>query len=88
MLDYLTDYDDCKPNVFGPEHQNLAAVMRGFKAGVTAFANANQISFGWQARYHDRIIRDDDELNRIRQYVENNPQKWHQDRDNPAGLYM
>jgi len=29
------------------------------------------------------IIRDDDELNRIRQYIINNPIKWQLDIDNP-----
>lgn len=83
-----TEYDDWKPNAFGPQYRNLAAIIRGFKAGVTAFAKNNQIDFGWQARYHDRIIRNHDELNRIRHYIENNPRRWHEDRDNPEGLYM
>ncbi len=36
----------------------------------------------WQRNYHERIIRNDDELNRIRQYIQNNPQNWDQDPEN------
>lgn len=82
------DYSDWQPNVFGPQRQNLASVMRGFKSGVTAYATTNQITFCWQTRYHDRVIRNDNELDRIRQYIYNNPAKWEQDRNNETGLYM
>ncbi len=37
----------------------------------------------WQRNYYDRIIRDDDELNRIREYIIYNPKKWEEDKDNP-----
>ena len=37
----------------------------------------------WQRNYHDRIIRDEDELNRIREYIIYNPVKWSDDEDNP-----
>ena len=30
----------------------------------------------WQRSYHDRIVRNDEELNRIRKYIINNPSKW------------
>ncbi|WP_370698886.1 DUF2851 family protein [Fibrella musci] len=65
-----------QPNRFGPQRQNLASVIRGFKAGVTDFATRNKMEFGWQARYHDRVIRNDDELQRIRTYIAANPTNW------------
>ncbi|MCH7677032.1 hypothetical protein IH879_19085 [candidate division KSB1 bacterium] len=37
----------------------------------------------WQRNYYDRIIRDEDELNRIREYIIHNPEKWDEDKDNP-----
>jgi len=37
----------------------------------------------WQRNYFDHIIRDEDDLNRIRKYIENNPKKWNEDEDNP-----
>ena len=46
------------------------------------FARKDHISFSWQTRFHDRIIRNQDELNRIAQYVENNPAQWELDEFN------
>ena len=37
----------------------------------------------WQRNYYEHIIRNDVELNRIREYIQNNPFKWHLDRENP-----
>jgi len=37
----------------------------------------------WQRNYYDRIIRDEDELWRIREYIANNPAQWAVDRENP-----
>ena len=37
----------------------------------------------WQRNYYEHIIRNEDELNKIREYIQNNPLKWHLDRDNP-----
>ena len=39
--------------------------------------------FQWQRSFYDRIIRDDLELNDIRQYIINNPQQWELDDENP-----
>ena len=33
----------------------------------------------WQARYHDHIIRNEDELNRICEYIDANPIMWEDD---------
>jgi putative transposase len=39
----------------------------------------------WQRNYYERIIRDEDELNRARIYIADNPAKWDaDDPDNPA----
>jgi len=37
----------------------------------------------WQRNYYEHIIRTEGELNRIREYIQNNPLKWHLDRENP-----
>ncbi|WP_287417903.1 transposase [Oceanithermus sp.] len=38
----------------------------------------------WQRSYHDRIVRDETELDRLREYIASNPLRWHLDRENPA----
>ena len=57
----------------------LSTMIGGFKQSVTRYANANSISFVWQTRFHDRIIRDHDEMNRIAEYIENNVARWESD---------
>lgn len=65
-----------------PKCGTLAVVIRGMKSAVTKYANENGISFAWQTRFHDRIIRDCDEMNGIAQYIENNVAKWESDEMN------
>jgi len=64
------------PNTFGPQSRNLASMIRGFKIGVTTYARQRQIAFAWQERYHDHIVRDAADCQRIRTYIVENPQKW------------
>ena len=68
-----------QPNKFGRQSQNLGSVIRGFKSSLKRYANENNIDFAWQERFHDRIIRDDNELNNVRKYIFNNPQNWNED---------
>jgi REP element-mobilizing transposase RayT len=71
-------------NQFGPQSQNLASIVRGFKIGVTVFARQFQIAFAWQARYHDHIIRNAGECDRIRNYIIENSAGWQEDRYHAA----
>jgi REP element-mobilizing transposase RayT len=36
----------------------------------------------WQRNYYEHIIRNEKELSRIREYIQNNPLKWDLDREN------
>ena len=54
----------------------LSTTIGGIKRAVSCFANQNAIPFAWQPRFHDRIIRTTDEMNRIAHYIENNVAKW------------
>jgi len=40
----------------------------------------------WQAYYYEPIVRNDRELNAIRQYIIDNPIHWRMDRDNLENL--
>jgi putative transposase len=76
-------------NTFGPQTNNLAAIIRGFKGSTTRLIHTSgHTDFAWQARYYDHIIRDERSLERVRQYIILNPEKWSRDRDNPANLWM
>ena len=72
----------CYKNKFGPQSNNLSSMIRGFKGVVKKYATINDIDFAWQSRFHDHIIRNEQELNRIRFYIKINVEKWDIDRNN------
>jgi len=37
----------------------------------------------WQRNYYEHIVRTEDTLNKIREYIQYNPLRWHLDRENP-----
>lgn len=64
----------------------LSEIIRGFKTFSARRINEMRESPGtpvWQRNYYEHIIRNDGELNRIREYIENNPTNWETDRENP-----
>ncbi len=40
----------------------------------------------WQRNYWEHIVRNETELNRIREYIQNNPAQWDLDRLNPINV--
>ena len=61
---------------------SLGAVVRSFKSATTKRINLLRESAGaalWQRNYHEHIIRDQADENRIRGYIAANPQLWSQD---------
>jgi REP element-mobilizing transposase RayT len=66
-------------NKFGVQSKNIPAIIRGFKSSVKKFANLNNIEFEWQTRYYDRIMRDEDEMQRTRIYINRNIENWRGD---------
>ena len=64
-------------------YQSLGTVIRGLKARITHFANEKNIDFAWQSRFHDRIIRGQNDMNETALYVDNNVAKWPEDEMHP-----
>jgi len=60
----------------------LGDIVRGFKSSVTKrvrqLPNMNDTKL-WQRNYWEHIIRNENELNHIRNYIRHNPQKWEMD---------
>ena len=72
-----------------PRPGSLSVVVRSYKAAVSRFCHLNgDSSFAWQPRFYDHIIRDEQSLYDIREYIINNPTKWELDRDNLENLFM
>jgi len=65
---------------------SIGAFIGGFKSSVTKRINEIRHTPGvsiWQRNYYEHVIRNEDELNEIRQYILTNPLKWALDRENP-----
>jgi putative transposase len=74
-------------SVSSPPRGTLSVIIRTYNAAVTTQARAlGWREFGWQRNYYEHIVRDDDELARIREYIRNNPFDWDSDEDNPANI--
>ena len=60
----------------------LSAVL---KLGVTKWMRENSpIHDVWQRNYYEHVIRDEADLNRIREYISTNPARWAEDDENPS----
>lgn len=79
-----------KSNRFAPlKPGSLQTIINAYKSSVTRWCRKNgQDHFAWQPRFYDHIIRADGSLDRIREYIINNPAKWEDDKNNPANLWM
>jgi putative transposase len=72
----------------GPKPFSIGAAMAGFKSVTTKRINQIRNTPGspvWQRNYYDHICRNGNELNRIREYIRNNPSQWDSDEENPCG---
>jgi REP element-mobilizing transposase RayT len=62
----------------------LSVIIRTYKAAVTRECRRLGLNgFGWQPRFYEHIIRKEEDLENIRDYIINNPIKWFYDSENP-----
>jgi len=59
---------------------NLGVIVNQYKRICTINARKTNPHFGWQARFHDRIIRDENGFNTISEYIRTNPENWKKDK--------
>lgn len=65
--------------------RSLSTLISGFKSSVTVKINRLRQTLGadvWQERYYDQIIKTEQHLNNVRQYIVSNPANWATDEDN------
>jgi REP element-mobilizing transposase RayT len=73
------------------KRHGFSEVIRAFKTFSSRKINKLHKTSGtsvWQRNYYERVIRDEDELNKIRQYISDNPIKWELDRENPNAIMI
>ncbi|BCX13327.1 MAG: hypothetical protein KatS3mg067_2265 [Thermosynechococcus sp.] len=69
-----------------PTQHGLPEIIRGFKTFSARRINELRSTPGvpvWQRNYYEHIIRNEESLHRIREYIANNPLKWQLDQENP-----
>jgi len=67
----------------------LGEVVRTYKAVSTrTIRQAANAAFAWQRNYYEHVIRDEDSLRRIREYIFENPAQWDRDRENPRATTL
>lgn len=65
---------------------SVAAIVRSYKASVALRYNRMHLAAGgslWQRNYYEHIIRNTERLDRIREYIVQNPRQWAHDQENP-----
>lgn len=82
------DKMDWQAGKFGPQKNNLASIIRGYKSSVKQYAAINNIDFQWQPKYYDRVIRDEREYLNIKEYIYNNVDNWFSSKDNFENLCL
>ena len=64
--------------------KSLGSFVAGFNSSVTKRIRDELNETGiWQRNFHDRIIRNDRELDAVRNYIASNPGNWAEDNENP-----
>ena len=76
-----------KPGAMNRAPTALGEVVRAFKARcarqlANATLNNTSSSALWQRNYHEHVIRNAEDLGRVRDYINSNPAQWAMDSDN------
>ncbi|MBC6420035.1 MAG: transposase, partial [Prochloron sp. SP5CPC1] len=70
-----------------PVPGSIPTVIRSYKSAVTkkinSICNTKGKSLVWQRDFYEHINRDEESLNNIRQYIQENPLAWEKDLENP-----
>ncbi len=66
--------------------RSVGSLVAGFKAMTTKRINEVRQTPrlpAWQRNYYEHIVRSEEELRRIEEYIANNPLNWALDTENP-----
>jgi REP element-mobilizing transposase RayT len=76
---------------FRSPSKTIGAIVRGFKSATTKRVNEIHKISGiplWQRNYYEHIIRNEEDLNNIRTYIDENPTDWYYDKENPENVKL
>ncbi|MCX6766878.1 MAG: transposase [Candidatus Moranbacteria bacterium] len=79
-----------KMSEISPKSGSLSVIIGSFKSIVSKMINNQHpnIIFAWQSRFYDHIIRNEESLGKIREYIKTNPKMWKRDRNNSESAFM
>ncbi|MFH1856549.1 MAG: transposase [Candidatus Omnitrophota bacterium] len=67
----------------------LSQIIRSFKSKTTMeylkYIHQNKLNISgeiWQRSFYDHVIRDEESLEKVREYIFNNPKTWEMDENN------
>ena len=80
-----TGRDRSGPVATGPYRcKSLSGLIGAFKTTSSkAIPQSGHVRFRWQKSFYDSIIRNENSLFRVLQYIQENPQQWSTDSENP-----
>jgi REP element-mobilizing transposase RayT len=80
------------PHHFPAIKLDTFVIMPNHLHGILIFTDpvgathASPLQLVWQRNYHEHIIRNENDLNRIREYIVGNPARWAEDEENPLNV--
>ena len=72
-----------------PVPGSLQVIIGSFKSAATKqIHEAGFREFAWLGRFYEHVIRDGEDLDRIREYIRENPANWSTDEDFPRNMRL
>ncbi len=65
-----------------PKSGSVGRIIGSYKSAVTKYAHKLGFDFAWQSRFYEHIIRNEKSLQKIQDYIINNPKNWENDKLN------
>jgi REP element-mobilizing transposase RayT len=63
-----------------PIKNSVSVIINQYKSSVKRWCNKNGFTnFQWQSRFYDQILHNEIALEKVREYIHNNPQNWLED---------
>jgi putative transposase len=63
-----------------PVKNSVSVIINQYKSSVKRWCNKNRFDhFHWQSRFYDEILHNENSIDKIREYIYNNPQNWTED---------
>lgn len=78
--DQVEEEKERHPRFRNQGRNTISAMVGSFKSAVSKYCNERKLGFGWQTRFYDHIIRNNNEFHVVRNYIINNPVNWKGDK--------